>query len=56
MNLSDFGSWASIISSIVGLLSGFSIGRLSVKKNWQINKLFSFINTGKITQKNESNE
>lgn len=56
MDLSIFGSWENLISVVLSLLSGFSIGRFSVKKNWQINKLSSFVNTGKIIQKNESHE
>jgi len=52
MTLSDFGSWASIISLIVGLIGGFSFAKLMIKYNLQWNKLFSFFNTGTINQKN----
>lgn len=56
MNLSDFGSWASIISLIIGLISGFGIAKLSIKYNLQWNKLFSFINTGNISQQNNNKD
>jgi hypothetical protein len=52
MNLSDFGSFASIISLIIGLFMGFGVSKLSIKYNLQWNKLFSFINTGNISQRN----
>ncbi len=52
MNLSDFGSIASIVSLIVG----FSLCKFMVKYNFQFNKLFSFFNSGTISQKNEKED
>ena len=52
MNLSDFGS----IASIVSLIAGFSLCKFMVKYNFQFNKLFSFFNSGTISQKNEKED
>ncbi len=52
MTLSDFGSWASIISLIIGLIGGFSFAKLTIKYNLQWNKLTSIFNFGTINQKN----
>ena len=51
-------SWGNAMSEIiVGILSfigGLLTCKVIAKLNIQNNKLFSFINTGKINQKNES--
>lgn len=36
--LSDFGSWASIISLVIGLIGGFSVCKVISQKNFN----FSF--------------
>lgn len=49
MELSDFGSWASIVSLLIGLVAGF----VSCKKiSKQSNKQNSVINTGNTKQTN----
>ncbi len=50
-SLSDIGSIASILSLLGSLIAGIFIGRWTVK-NEQVNKLFSFFNSGTITQEN----
>lgn len=52
MDLSDFGSIASIIS----LIAGFGLCKLTVKYSFQLNKLFSFFNSGTIVQKNKKKD
>lgn len=52
MDLSDFESIASIIS----LIAGFGLCKITVKYSTQLNKLFSFFNFGAISQKNEKKD
>ncbi|CAC9434126.1 hypothetical protein BSPLISOX_573 [uncultured Gammaproteobacteria bacterium] len=51
MDLSDFGSWASIISLIIGLIFGF----LTCKKTSKQNN-FSIGNSGNSSQSNSNKQ
>ena len=51
MDLSDFGSWASIISLIIGLIVGF----LTCKKTSKQNN-FSIGNSGNSSQSNSNKQ
>ena len=52
MDLSDFGS----IDSIVSLIIGFSLCKITAKYSFQFNKIFSLFNSGTISQKNEKKD
>lgn len=52
MTLSDIGSWASIIALVLVFFAGYKIIKYSKKSTQQKNKLFSFFNSGTISQKN----
>jgi len=54
MTLSDLGSWASILGLIIGLVAGFGICRITIKKTSQENKSINIGSSGNISQKNES--
>lgn len=56
MSLGDFGSMASIISLILGVITGFGICKLTIKYNFQFNKLFSIFNSGTISQENKKGD
>jgi|GEM_PF-2406132 len=57
MTLSDFGSWASIISLVIGFIAGWGskhIYNIKIKKNNEMkNSSFSLFNIGHTTQKNK---
>ena len=55
MSLSDFGSWASIISLVIGLITGFFACKIKVKvsSNKKENKIWSFLNIGNTKQSNK---
>lgn len=50
--LSDIGSWASIIGLILSFITGFGVCRVT-KNNKQVNRFFSFLSIGDVTQKNK---
>lgn len=65
MNLSDFGSWASIISLGIGLISGFAGGTVYVYKKAvklkiidksKANSFWSFISFFNVVNQNSGNK
>lgn len=60
MNLSDLGSWASIIGLVITIFGLFFIVKtvynFFTNKNKQENKVTSIFNSGSISQTNKSNQ
>ena len=54
--LSDIGSWASIIGLLLSFIAGFTVCKLSIKKNSQENKNSSFFQKGDVSQNNSSKQ
>lgn len=54
--LSDIGSWASIIGLLLSFMAGFTVCKLSIKKNSQENKNSSFFQKGDVSQNNSSKQ
>ncbi|QAB14607.1 hypothetical protein [Hydrogenovibrio thermophilus] len=55
MSLSDIGSWASITGLVIAVIAffvGYKIVQSFKNTTKQENKLFSFFNSGKISQTN----
>ncbi len=56
MTLSDYGSWASIIALLLAVFAGYKLIKHFKNSTKQENKLFSFFNSGSISQKNSHDQ